>query len=122
MDYSIYALHLQIIMATERQTPPPIPGKRPRNITLQIESVDEMEEVSNLVEQARTLVRQRLEANNMYLGETVLPHPEQIKLGAIIELIKIRQSEKPLDKKQMDEVMEAIIEEISMALIRTYQS
>ena len=100
-------------MAVDKPTPPPFP----RNPTQKIKSA-ELEEVIDLIEQARILFRERIATPKICHGTPVSLHAGQVKLSILIELGKIRGEEKKMSYLQMQKVTDMIDEEIRGAGIK----
>jgi hypothetical protein len=94
-------------MAVDKPAPPSFP----RNPTQEIES-DELEEVIDLIEQARILFKERI-------ATPVSLHAGQVKLSILIELGKIRGEEKKMNHLQTQKVTAMIDEEIRGAGIKS---
>lgn len=98
-------------MAAERSTPPPLPKTtppptpkarkgRPRRDTQEILPEDMKEivvvvDIVDIVDEAKTLLLQRISNKQEYLGKEVPHNPDQIKLSVLIELSKIRRGMDP---------------------------
>ena len=100
-------------MAVDKPAPPPLPRK-----TIQeIDSV-ELEEIVDLIEQARILLKERIATPEIYHGTPIPFHAGQVKLSVLIELGKIRGEEKKMNHLQIQKVADMIDEEIKGARIK----